>query len=385
MIVGIVGGGQLARMLALAGTPLGLRFVFLDPAEDACAAPLGEHLRGSFDDLALLSQLAEQADVVTYEFENIPEASLRFLASRADVYPAVHALATARDRLSEKSLFQQLEIPTVPFAPIDSLEEMEQAVDAFGLPAILKTRTMGYDGRGQVVLRTRADLRAAWKRLGGVPLVLEGFADFQRELSIIGARGRDGETQFYPLAENVHRDGILHHSRSRPHDPAEKQAQRYAERVMHELDYVGVMALELFEVGVDLVANEMAPRVHNSGHWTIEGAAISQFENHLRAILGLPLGSTDAIGFATMVNFVGTMPEPAQLLTAPALHLHCYDKAPRPGRKIGHATICSPTQDLENLPDLLKAITDVPEHDVAKAENPNDPAEPVQDLALAHT
>ena len=365
MIVGIVGGGQLARMLVLAGTPLGLRFVFLDPAEDACAAPLGEHLCGSFDDLALLSQLAEQADVITYEFENIPEASLRLLASRADVYPGVRALATARDRLSEKSLFQQLEIPTVPFAPIDSLEELEQVVDAFDLPAILKTRTMGYDGKGQVVLPTRADQRAAWKRLGGVPLILEGFADFQRELSIIGARGRDGETQFYPLAENVHRDGILRHSRSRPHDPAEQQAQRYAERIMHELDYVGVMALELFEVGVDLVANEMAPRVHNSGHWTIEGAATSQFENHLRAILGLPLGSTDATGFATMVNFVGTMPEPAQLLTAPALHLHCYDKAPRPGRKIGHATICSPTQDLENLPDLLKVIANVPEHDVA--------------------
>lgn len=348
MIVGIVGGGQLARMMALAGVPLGLRFIFLDPAEDACAAQLGEHLCGAYDDHALLTKLAEKADVVTYEFENVPESAIDFLAERVEVYPAARALAVARDRINEKSLFRKLDISTVPFAAVDTLAELEQALELTGIPAVLKTRTLGYDGKGQAVLRNSRDVATAWAKLGGVPLILEGFTDFQREVSIIGVRGHNGETRFYPLSENQHRNGILHLSRSLPSDPFQVQAERYARRIMDNLDYVGVMALELFQSGDDLLANEMAPRVHNSGHWTIEGAVTSQFENHLRAILGLPLGSTEANGYATMVNFIGAIPDTTKVLSTPGIHLHCYNKAPLPGRKVGHATLHS-----QNEPDAL--------------------------------
>ena len=339
MIVGIVGGGQLARMMALAGIPLGLRFVFLDPAEDACAAQLGEQLCGAYDDEALLTRLAEMSDVVTYEFENVPETSIEFLSSRVPVYPDALALATARDRLNEKSLFRELDIPTVPFVAVDTLEELQQAVSTTGLPAVLKTRTLGYDGKGQAVLKTEADIRDAWEQLGGVPLILEGFATFNREISVIAVRAQNGEIRFYPVAENTHRDGILHLSLSRPGDPQQQQAETYAKALMEKLDYVGVMALELFDTGEQLLANEMAPRVHNSGHWTIEGAVTSQFENHLRAILNLPLGDTEAVGYAAMVNFIGEMPEAEEILALPHTWLHDYDKQPRAGRKVGHATV----------------------------------------------
>lgn len=355
MIVGIVGGGQLARMLALAGIPLGLRFVFLDPAEDACAAPLGEHLCGAYDDEALLARMADKCDVVTYEFENVPEISIEFLSQRVAVYPGALALATARDRLNEKSLFRELGIPTVPFFPVDSLDELKRAAAETGLPAVLKTRTLGYDGKGQAVLRTEADIESAWQQLGGVPLILEGFADFRREISIIGVRSHDGETRFYPLAENTHRNGILQLSRSRPDDPMQPLAEQAAQRLLDKLDYVGVMALELFDTGDALMANEIAPRVHNSGHWTIEGAVTSQFENHLRAILGLPLGSTDARGLAAMVNFVGRMPPTQQIMAYPGVHLHNYNKAARDGRKVGHATLLAwGKQDVAVPPTLLQ-------------------------------
>jgi 5-(carboxyamino)imidazole ribonucleotide synthase len=341
MIVGIVGGGQLARMLALAGIPLGLRFVFLDPAGDACAAALGEHLCGAYDDPEQLARLAEVCDVVTYEFENVPESSIDFLAPRVPVYPGAPALAAARDRMNEKSLFRELGIPTVPFVAVDSREALQQAVATIRLPAVLKTRTLGYDGKGQFVLRSEADIDKAWQALAGVPLILEGFASFGREVSIIGVRSRDGGSRFYPLAENTHRDGILHLSRSRPDDPLQPQAEEYARRLMERLDYVGVMALELFDCSGELLANEVAPRVHNSGHWTIEGAVTSQFENHLRAILGWPLGSTETVGHAAMVNFIGEMPAAGDILAQPRVALHNYDKLPRPGRKVGHATVCA--------------------------------------------
>ncbi len=355
MIVGIVGGGQLARMLALAGIPLGLRFVFLDPAEDACAATLGEHLCGAYDDEALLAHLAEKCDVVTYEFENVPEHSIEFLSQRVAVYPGALALATARDRLNEKSLFKELGIPTVPFFAIDSLDELKQAAAETGLPAVLKTRTLGYDGKGQAVLQNEADIETAWEQLGGVPLILEGFANFHREVSVIGVRSRDGETRFYPLAENTHHNGILQLSRSRPDDPLQPQAEQAARRLLDKLDYVGVMALELFDTGGKLMANEIAPRVHNSGHWTIEGAVTSQFENHLRAILDLPLGSTEPRGLAAMVNFVGRMPPSQQIMAYPGVHLHDYNKAARDGRKVGHATLLAwKGQEVSVPPALLQ-------------------------------
>ncbi len=343
MIIGIVGGGQLARMMALAGIPMGMRFIFLDPAEDACAAVLGEHLCGDYDDPLLLATLAEKSDRVTYEFENVPANAIATLSEQVDVFPSEQALAIARDRLNEKSLFQELGIPTVPFATVDSLGELQQAVGTFGLPAILKTRTLGYDGKGQVLLREQQDVEAAWGQLGGVPLILEGFANFEREISIISVRGDDGETRFYPLSENDHRDGILDTACSLPSDPKQPEAEAYARKLLERLDYVGVMTLELFDTGETLLANEMAPRVHNSGHWTIEGAETSQFANHVRAVAGLPLGSTAAKGYARMVNFIGEIPPSAEVLQVENTHLHDYNKAFKPGRKVGHATTWSPT------------------------------------------
>ncbi len=345
MIVGVIGGGQLARMMALAGIPLGMRFVFLDPAEDACAAVLGEHLLGDYDDEALLSVMADMCDVITYEFENVPASAIAFLDGKIEVHPSEKALATARDRLNEKSLFKNLGIDTVPFATVDSLEELRAAVADIGLPAILKTRTLGYDGKGQALMRSDEDVTKAWEELGGVPLILEGFARFQREISIISVRGRDGEVRFYPLSENHHRDGILDTATSLPKDPKQAQAEGYAQRILEELGYVGVMALELFDTGEALLANEMAPRVHNSGHWSIEGAETSQFENHMRAVAGLPLGSTAARGYAKMVNFIGEVPPAAEVLAVANAHLHDYDKEPKPGRKVGHVTYWSEVQE----------------------------------------
>ena len=348
MIVGIVGGGQLARMLALAGYPLGLKFVFLDPAPDACAAPLGEHLCGGYDDRALLARLAARADVLTYEFENVPGESVEFLSGLTTVHPNAKALAAARDRLREKALFRELDIPTPPFAAVDTRADLKRAAARIGLPAVLKTRTLGYDGKGQALLRNAGDLDAAWARLGGARLILERFVPFDREVSVIAVRGRNGETLFYPLAENTHQEGVLRLSVSRPGDAMQVLAENYARRLLDSLQYVGVLALELFQTGGTLLASEMAPRVHNSGHWTIEGAQTSQFENHLRAILGLPLGATAPVGYAAMVNFIGTMPDAGLVLAVPGVHWHAYGKQARPGRKLGHATLRADNrQDLQ--------------------------------------
>ncbi len=353
--VGIVGGGQLARMLALSGLPLGLRFVFLDPAADACAAAVGQHLHGRFDDQELLERLADASDVITYETENVPASSVALLAQRRPVYPGSLALGTARDRLHEKTLFGELGIPTPPYAAVDTREDLDAAVAQIGLPAVLKTRTLGYDGKGQAVLRQAEDVAAAWQRLGGVPLILEGFVSFQREVSIVSVRGRDGAMAFYPLSENVHRGGILHSSHCREADPSTALARDYATRLLTHFDYVGVLALELFEADGQLLANEMAPRVHNSGHWTIEGAQTSQFENHLRAILGLPLGSTDPLGCTAMLNLIGELPASSNaVLAVPGAHLHVYDKAPAPGRKLGHVTLRS--RDPESLDGGLRQL-----------------------------
>ena len=342
--VGIVGAGQLARMLALAGLPLGLRFVMLDPAPDACGAVLGEHLCRNFDDPQALDLLASKCDVVTYEFENVPADAMTRLAQQVPVYPNPQALAISRDRMTEKSLLRELGIPVPSFLAVDSLEDLERAVTTMGLPAVLKTRTLGYDGKGQYVLRNRSDIAIAWSQLGRVPLILERFVSFDREISMLGVRGRDGATMFYPVAENVHREGILRVSRCKPDDAMQDRAQDYVSRLLDRLDYVGVLALELFCVGTELMANETAPRVHNSGHWTIEGTQASQFENHMRAVAGLPLGSTAPLGFAAMVNFIGDSPMAADVLAIPDTHLHLYGKSSREGRKVGHATIRSASE-----------------------------------------
>jgi 5-(carboxyamino)imidazole ribonucleotide synthase len=347
--VGVLGAGQLGRMLALAGYPLGLRFRFLDPVPEAPVDPLAERLTGDFTSGAVLPRFAAGLDVVTYEFENVPVEIAEALAEEVPVYPPPAALEASQDRLTEKTFFRGLGLPTAPFAPVASRAELEQALADLGYPALLKTRRFGYDGKGQWMLRSPGDVGEAWETLGGVPLLLEGFVAFEREVSQLAVRGRDGVIAYYPLVENHHRAGMLRLSLAPAPTltPAlQNRASDYTGRLLHALNYVGVLAVEYFQQGDCLIANEMAPRVHNSGHWTIEGSATSQFENHLRAVLGLPLGSVEVPAPCAMLNLIGTLPEVRTVLAVPDAHLHLYGKAPRPGRKLGHVTLRAPSPDL---------------------------------------
>lgn len=359
MKIGVIGGGQLGRMLALAGTPLDMNFVFLDPAADACAAALGEHLLAGYDDPDALRRMAESVDLVTFEFENVPAETVAFLSKYVPVYPAAESLRIARDRWFEKSMFKELGIPTPEFADIQSQADLDAAAAAIGLPAVLKTRTMGYDGKGQKVLRQPADVAGAFAELGSVPCILEGFVSFTGEVSLVAVRGRDGETRFYPLSHNTHVGGVLNLSIAGTNHPLQALAEDYVTRVLEKLDYVGVLAFEFFEVDGGLKANEIAPRVHNSGHWTIEGAECSQFENHLRAVAGLPLGSTAKVGESAMLNFLGSVPPTAEVLRVADCHLHHYGKAFKPGRKVGHATLrCQDAATLEARIAEVRALID---------------------------
>lgn len=344
--IGIIGAGQLGQMLALAGTPLGYRFSFLDPGHQPCAAGLGRHIQAEYDDTQALEQLGIECDLVTFEFENVPAAAMERLAQFTTVHPAIRALETAQDRLTEKTFFQAQGIPVSDFAVVDSRETLTEAVARIGLPAVLKTRRFGYDGKGQRLLRETTDLDAAWEALGGTALILEAFVPFSREVSLIAVRGSHGQMAFYPLTENSHRDGILHRAVARSGDWMQAEAEAHASKVMTGLDYAGVMAFEFFQVEDRLLANEMAPRVHNSGHWTQNGAVTSQFENHLRAIDGLPLGNTNAICHAGMINLIGRLPDPARVLEVPGSHWHDYHKDPRQGRKLGHVNVTAPTAPL---------------------------------------
>lgn len=342
MRVGVLGGGQLGRMLALAGYPLGVRFRHVGSHQDTSSAQVAEQVTATYEDTEALIRFAEGLDVVTYESENVPLEAARVLAEFVPVQPPLAALEASQDRLSEKLTFAQLGIPTAPYAQVDNFEQLEEAAQRIQYPCVLKTRRMGYDGKGQFVLRRNEELRMAWDRLGAQGLILEGLVPFDRELSIIAVRGRNGQTLFYPLIENQHADGILRVSYAPAPDTAEglqSIAEEYATRVLDALDYVGVLAIELFQVGAQLIANEMAPRVHNSGHWTIEGAETSQFENHVRAILGYPLGSVQPIGHSAMINLIGVVPPTEHILQFPEAHLHLYGKAPREGRKLGHVTV----------------------------------------------
>jgi 5-(carboxyamino)imidazole ribonucleotide synthase len=339
--VGVLGAGQLGRMLALAGTPLGCSFVFVDPSPEAPAASVGEQVVCDYTDSRGLAALAS-CDVVTYEFESVPVAAALGLAGTVPVYPPPLALEVAQDRWAEKSCFRALGIDTAPFMAVDSERDLANAVESLGLPAVLKTRRLGYDGKGQFVLRQASEVAQAWSSVGQAPSILEGFVRFERELSLLAVRGRGGETAFYPLVENQHEGGILKKTLApAPNWSRELQdsAQGYATRILEHLDYVGVLALELFQVGERLVVNEIAPRVHNSGHFSIEGSRTSQFENHLRAILGLPLGDTAPLGPSCMLNLVGALPSSSAVLAVPDAHLHLYGKEPRPRRKVGHITV----------------------------------------------
>ena len=343
--VGILGGGQLARMMALSGAPLGLRFRILDNVADACAGQFAPMIVGDYTDQAALGEFASQVDVATFDFENVPAASAQWLAERVPVFPSPQALAVAQDRLAEKSLFRELGIPVPDFADIASREQLEAAVARLGTPCILKTRRLGYDGKGQFRIKSVADIDAAWDALGAqvarVGLIVEGFVHFQRELSVVAVRGRDGEFRAWPLTENWHVDGVLSASLAPAVvDPAmQATALSHARRLAEAMDYVGVFALELFCRYGELLANELAPRVHNSGHWTIEGSETSQFQNHLRAVLGLPLGDTRMVGLACMLNWIGAMPDANAVLGEAGGHWHDYGKSPRAGRKVGHATV----------------------------------------------
>lgn len=343
--VGILGGGQLARILALSGAPLGLRFLVMDTADDACAGQFAPLLVGDYRDESALAEFASKVDVATFDFENVPAESARWLAGRVPVFPNPGALALTQDRLAEKTLFRELGIPVPDFADVATRADLETAIARIGTPCILKTRRLGYDGKGQFRIKSPADLDAAWDALGAqaasVGLILEGFVAFQRELSVVAVRGRDGEFRAWPLTENWHVDGVLSASLApaRVDEALRATALSHARAVAERLDYVGVFALELFCRDGELLANELAPRVHNSGHWTIEGAETSQFQNHLRAVLGLPLGDTAVRGVACMLNWIGAMPDAAPVLSVAGGHWHDYGKQPRDGRKVGHATL----------------------------------------------
>lgn len=359
MRIGVIGGGQLGRMMALAGHPLGLEFLFLDRSNDTPAAQVAPSLVGEFTDPKLLNRLARDCDLLTFDWENISVESLRVLGSSVRIAPSLRALAIARDRIKEKKLFDKLGIPTTRYAAVNNSRSLDKALREIGLPGVIKTRSLGYDGKGQAIVRTREEAHAALLSLPAVPLIFEEFIPFDFEVSAIGARNAQGHTALYPLNHNLHREGILRLTRA-PFDSGRLQskAQGYLQKLLQYFAYQGVLNIEFFVKGQRLLANELAPRVHNSGHWTIEGAATSQFENHLRAILNLPLGSTAPRGYSAMINLIGSLPPRDSWLAIPELHWHDYGKTPRPGRKVGHVTVLaqSATQRDRLARKLLKDI-----------------------------
>jgi 5-(carboxyamino)imidazole ribonucleotide synthase len=342
MRIGIIGAGQLGQMLGYAARDLGMQCVFIDPSPSPPAAACGDVIQAAFDDTSALSTLAETCDVVTYEFENVPVAALDEISDRVPIYPPPAALLHAQDRLTEKQLFESLDIPLPAYHRVDSEADIEIAAATIGLPLVLKTRRLGYDGKGQFVVKTAADISTAWQQLGGTALIAEQWVNFDYEVSAIGARNRSGDIISFPLTQNQHIGGILHASRAPLEDePLTRNAGQYMQRLLEELDYVGVLALELFVTGDRLMANEFAPRVHNSGHWSIEGAHPSQFTAHLLAITDAKLMQPVLNGYAGMLNLIGDIPEAARHQQTGTLH--DYGKAPRPGRKLGHFTVIAET------------------------------------------
>lgn len=341
--LGVFGAGQLGRMLALAGAPLGVRCRFIDPHETPCAALFGEHVRAEFDDESAHKRFAEGLDVATLEFENIPTSALEAVRALVPIRPAPESLRVAQDRVLEKELFHNCNIETAPTARVDSPDDLRGAINTIGVPGILKARRGGYDGKGQARVTSIDELDEARELAEKTACVYEGVVDFDHEVSVVGVRGLDGATTFYPVGVNTHTSGILTRCdippASIPH-PLTERGVCHTRDVMEELEHVGVLTVEYFVCGERLIANELAPRVHNTGHWTIDGAFTSQFENHLRAVLGWPLGSTELLceeGCA-MLNCIGGLPKPRDVLAHPRVCLHDYGKFPRPGRKLGHVT-----------------------------------------------
>lgn len=339
MILGILGGGQLGRMLALAAAPLGIHVRVWDP-DPRCSAARAAEIYARPLDAAHVAGFADGLAACTYEFEHIPHAVVEAL-DRAGVplSPGEAAFAAKHDRLREKELLTALGIATAPFAAVDDLAALRAAADRLSLPLVLKSRRGGYDGKGQAVARDAAGLAEALARAGGRDVLAEAFIPFAREVSLVAARGRDGAFAAFPLVENVHRDGILRLTTAPAPRPLQAEAEAAMRRLMDHLGYVGVLAIEFFELDGRLMVNEFAPRVHNSGHWTIEGAETSQFAQHVRAVCGLPLGSAAARGHSAMLNYVGREADRAAVLAVPGAQLHSYGKGERPRRKLGHITV----------------------------------------------
>lgn len=352
-------------MLAQSVQHLNINCTVLDPNPNCCATnELGkcEQINAHYDDEAALIKLAQSCDVVTYEFENVPGQGAALISSHGSIHPNPNALSVSQDRLSERTMFTELGINVPPYRAVHSNEELRNAIDELGAPSILKARTLGYDGKGQVLISDPTKSDQAYQTLGQVPAILDGFIEFSRELSIIATRAVDGTIAYYPLSENIHRGGILRLTKAparNVHSAVEQQAKHSIKSILEHFDYVGTLAVEFFQVGsgkdAELLANEIAPRVHNTGHWTIEGAQTSQFENHMRAVLGMELGSADPIGHSAMINLIGNEPRPGSLDAMPAAHVHLYGKEPRAGRKIGHITLNAQTES--ELDAMLERFT----------------------------
>ena len=357
MHIGVIGGGQLGRMLALAGIPLGDTFTFVDPSPEACASDAGGLLVAPYDDIDALEGLSAASDVITFEFENVPAETAREVAKGVALWPPPEALEKSQDRLAEKQFFESAGLGIPPYRTVDTDEDLSAAAEELGFPLVVKTRREGYDGKGQVVVSSDEEIAGVVERLGA-GLIAEAFVEFDREVSVVAARSADGDIAIYPLSENHHHGGILRASFSLPDEngPISETARTHVTKVLEGLGYVGVLAIEFFEKAGELLGNEMAPRVHNSGHWTIEGAETSQFENHVRAVTKRPLGSTRAVGYAAMLNLIGEIPDTNEVIAVPGAHLHLYGKAPRAGRKVGHITLRgdSPSDLSEGLQRLGK-------------------------------
>lgn len=359
MRIGILGSGQLGRMLALAGRPLGLTFSFYDTPPNPPISDLGPYFNPDVDDDAL-AKFIDANDVFTYEFENFLPDLAQQVADKKPFYPFVENLARSQDRGREKGLFTELDIPVPPYKIAASENEVKKAFEALGVPVVVKTTTMGYDGKGQAVVRELSVADTVWEQFQ-TEVIIEQFVPFRRELSQVASRNKNGDIVFYPLVENFHYEGILRYTLApAPGVSAEltAQAQKYVGSILEHLNYVGTCTLEMFETEDGLFANEMAARVHNSGHWTQDGAVTSQFENHLRAIMDWPLGQTEVRCDTAMINIIGELSDPHQVLQMPGTHLHLYDKSERPGRKLGHINVCadSPADLIARIKDLQRFL-----------------------------
>jgi len=342
-LLGVLGGGQLGRMLALAGARLGVRTRVFDPSPEACAGQVAELVHGGYEDEAALARFCDGLDAATIEFENVPIEAARFVAARVPLRPGVESVEAAQDRLVERELLRRVGFRTPRYEPVDAAEDLSEACAQVGLPAILKSRRFGYDGKGQAWIREVEDWDRAWGKIGARAAMLDEVVSFTREISLVGVKASGGQTRFYPPIENVHRDGILHTSRAPAvvDDRVLAQMQASVSRLLDEIGHVGVLTVEFFEDERGFLANEYAPRVHNSGHWTIEGAMTSQFENHVRAVMGMPLGSTEVHQYSGLVNLVGSTDAAGRVLELPGARVHLYGKESRPGRKVGHVTVCA--------------------------------------------